>query len=148
MAIKKSSFTASNGRRMMHSPYQANVPAVALISHTFTEAVAAADILELAILPPYCRILDLEIVSVGTGAVTADVGFMSGEPGSPDAARTVGAELFSAVTPTTAQRAALATLVGLASTETARGIGVKFSGAVAASASTKLHAKITYTTGS
>ena len=147
MAIKKSTYTGTTGRLMLHSPYEAQVPAEAIISHTFTEAVAAADILELAYLPPFCRLLSVDMVTVGTGAVTATVGLMSGEVGSTDPARTSGNEIFNAVTPTTEQRAALAALVAVEPAGVARSIGVRFSGNVAANAATKLHFRIRYATG-
>lgn len=61
--------------------------------------IAANDILELAILPPYARIVDAKLVTVGSlGAATVDVGLMSGVTGdltNPDgSARTVGTELL------------------------------------------------------
>ncbi|MDB6179000.1 hypothetical protein PAF17_16025 [Paracoccus sp. Z330] len=144
MAIKKSNFTGGNGRLQLHSPYVAKVPAVAIIEHTFTEAVGAADILELAYLPPYCRILEAELLTVGTAAVTFDVGLMSGPVGSNDPARTCGAELFDSVTPTTQENAELADLVAISKAQEARSIGVVPSGTVAAAAGTKLYLRLTY----
>ena len=148
MAIKKSNITGGHHRRQMSSPVTANVPTIMLIEHTFSEAVGSGDILELCYLPPYCRVLDAEVMTVGTGATTFDIGFMSGTPDSDDPARTSGDELFDGATPTTATRAAIADLVGLGKQDTARSIGVKPSANVAASATTKLYLKLTYATGS
>ena len=146
MAIKKSNFTGGNGRRQLPSPYVAKVPSQIIITHTFNEAVDENDVLELAYLPPYCRITEATLLTVGTGAVTFDVGVMSGAIGSEDESRTSGTELFDGVTPTTAQEAALADLVALAPSGDARSIGVVPSGEVAASAGTTLHLRLTYAT--
>lgn len=146
MAIKKSTFTGGNGRRQLPSPYVAKTPNQIIITHTFTEAVGATDVLELAYLPPYCRITEASLLTVGTAAVTFDVGVMSGEVGSDDENRTSGDELFDGVTPTTQQEAALADLVALAPAAVARSIGVRPSGTVAANTATKLHLRITYAT--
>lgn len=146
MAIKKSTYTGGNGRLQLPSPYVAKVPATVIIEHTFNESLAAADILELAYLPPYCRILDASLLTVGTAAVTFDVGLMSGEVGSIDAGRTSGDELFDGVTPTAQQNAALADLVAIQSADVARSIGVIPSGTVAASGATKLYLRLTYAT--
>lgn len=147
MAIKKSTYTGGLGRPALHSPYVANVPAEAIVEHVFTEAVGATDILELAYLPAHCKILSAELLTVGTAAVTFDVGFMSGRVGDPDPARTVGAELFDAVTPTTKQEAGIAALAGIAASESDRSIGVVPSGTVAAAGTTKLFLRIRYAKG-
>lgn len=148
MAIRKSTYTGGNSRGQLHSPYVAKVPATVLIEHRFTAAVAATDILELAYLPPYCRILDASLLTVGTAAITFSVGFMSGDVGSVDPARTCGAQLFSAVTPTTQQNAPLGTLAAMQAADVSRSIGVVPSGNVPASPDTKLYLRLTYATGS
>lgn len=56
---------------------------------------AASDKIELGVLPPFARVVDMILIPEGTLTdITVDVGFMSGEPGDPDNARTVGDELF------------------------------------------------------
>lgn len=147
MAIKKTKYSGSSGRHSLHSPYVARVPAVEIIEHAFTEALTTADILELAIFPPNCRPLSAELLTVGTGAATFTVGFMSGAPFSTDAARTSGSELFSAVTPTTKQEASIAALAALDATGTPRSIGVKASADIAANAATKIYLRISYISG-
>lgn len=148
MAIKKSTYTGGMGRPMLHSPFTAHVPVTAIIEHSFAEGLPAGDILELAYLPANAKILAVELVTVGTAAVTFTVGFMSGQVGSSDPARTSGAELFSAVTPTTKQEAAIPALAALPKNSNADvSIGVKASAAVAANAATKLFLRITYATG-
>lgn len=106
--------------------------------------IAANDILELAILPPYARIVDAKLITAGSlGAATVDVGLMSGLTGEltneDGSARTVGTELFAAAALTAevtqlAKSAAL--LVG--PTQKDRSIGVKFSAAVTAGAGKKI----------
>lgn len=147
MAIKKSTYTGGMGRPFLHSPYVANVPAETIVVHTFTEAVASTDILELAYLPPYCKVLAVDVLTVGTAAVTFDIGFMSGEVGSSDPDRTSGAELFDDATPTTQASASLANLAAITPVGNARSIGVKPSANVAANAATKLYMRIRYATG-
>lgn len=106
--------------------------------------IAANDILELAILPPYARIVDAKLVTVGSlGAATVDVGLMSGVTGdltNPDgSARTVGTELFAAaaLTAEVTQLAKSAALL-VDPTQKDRSIGVKFSAAVTAGAGKKI----------
>lgn len=147
MAIKKTKYTGGAARKSLHSPFAARVPATEIIAHTFTEALATTDILELAVFPPYCRPISAELVTVGTSTTTFTVGFMSGSPYSDDAARTSGSELFNAVTPTTKQDAGIAALDDIAATAAPRSIGVKASAAVAANAATKLYLRISYISG-
>lgn len=147
MAIKKSNISGGMARQQMPSPCAAYTPAELIITHRFTEAVAAADILELAALPPFCKITRVEIISEGTGAATVNVGFMSGDFGSSDPARTLGTELFSAVTPTTLQTATITALAAIAPTQAPRSIGVRPSANIAANPATKLHMRIAYVTG-
>ena len=146
MAIIKSALTGGNARKNLHAPFTANTSTTILIEHVFTTAVTAADILELAYLPAGCRIMSLDMQTVGTGAVTADVGFMSGDVGSPDAARTMDAALLDDVTPTTAVSAPMLGLfaAGALASDVPRSIGVRFSGTVAANPATRLLLRATY----
>lgn len=144
MAIKKSTYTGGNGRPQLPSPYVSKVPAVAIIEHSFKEAVGSDDVLELAYLPAFCRILDATLHAVGTGAVEATVGIMSGEVGSTDASRTSGSELFDGLVPTTQRDATLADVLKVESADVNRSIGVTFSGNVAANTATKLYLRLTY----
>lgn len=114
-------------------------------------ALAAGDILELGIIPPYCRITHATLATEGTfTGLTADVGVMTGETGAdfmPDGttARTSGNEFFAAVDLT----AALSSLskkepLLLASTEANRSVGVKVSAAVPAAAGKRIHLWLFY----
>lgn len=104
---------------------------------------AQDDILELAVLPPYARIIDAAIIPVGSlGAATVDVGIMTGSVGetlnSDGSARTVGAELFTGAAITALLRLSKVDSLLLAATEKPRSIGVKFGAAVAAGAGKKI----------
>lgn len=147
MAIKKSKITGGMARRQMQSPYVANQPVTTIITHEFAEALATADILELAGLPPYCKILSLDMIGEGTSTTTFTVGFMSGDFGSSDASRTSGNELFSAVAASALASAAIPALVALPVSDAIRSIGVRASAAIAANVATKLHFRITYVNG-
>lgn len=147
MAIKKSTYTGGAGRPMLHSPNVAHQPVTAIILHTFTEAVATSDILELAYLPADCKILAAELMSVNTAATTFDVGFMSGDVGSKDPARTVDAALFDNATPTTKVEASVLALAALTKSQSHRSIGVVPSANIAANTATKLALRLTYAKG-
>lgn len=106
---------------------------------------AANDILELAILPPYARIVDATLVTAGgsLGAATADIGLMSGTTGDltndDGSARTVGTELFAAAALTgEILRLSKSAALLVEPTQKDRSIGVKFSAAVAAGAGKKI----------
>lgn len=108
-------------------------------------ALAVGDILELGILPPYCRVTNAVIATEGvfTG-LTADVGLMTGEVGAdlnPDGtARTSGNEFFAA-TDLTLELASLAKKAPLllAPVDYERSIGVKVSAAVPLAAGKRIH---------
>lgn len=109
-----------------------------------TVGVGASDILELGVLPPYCRITHATLIPEGTWTgITADIGIMSGETGAdlnPDGtARTSGVELWDDVD-LTIKLSALSKpdAILLTATESNRSVGVKFSGAVTADAGKKL----------
>src|SRR5882672_740567 len=62
-------------------------------------APIANDILEIGSIPPNCRVVDMTLdTDVLTGITAADIGIMSGTPGSTDPARTCGSEFFAAQT--------------------------------------------------
>lgn len=114
-------------------------------------ALAAGDILDLGILPPYCRIVDAKLVTEGTfTGITADIGLMTGTVGAdfmPDGttARTSGNELFAAADLTVPlQSVTKRDSLLLASVDYERSIGVKASGAVAAAAGKRIHLFLHY----
>lgn len=137
---------------MPPSGAMAGVEMTAIFQHTFAAAggnfTAASDILEIGFLPAFCRPVRATIVAAGFGALTADVGFMTGEPGADlnqdGTARTSGDEIFDGVTVNDAENnATLATLVAIPATGVNRSIGVKISGNVTA-AGQSLTLAVTY----
>lgn len=114
-------------------------------------ALAAGDILELGVLPPYARIADAVLITEGvfTG-LTADVGLMTGELGQdfmPDGttARTSSNEFYAAADLTVpVARVTKSAGLLIEPVEWERSIGVKVSGAVAAAAGKKIHLKLYY----
>lgn len=98
--------------------------------------LAANDIIELAPIPPNCRVVDIVLDSDVLGAgVALDVGIMSGQWQDEDPNRTVGSEFFSASDVGVAGGAArpdLASAYKTPASDMARSIGVKVSAAVAA----------------
>lgn len=111
-----------------------------------TGLVAAADKVELCPLPMHCRIRSATVVPAGIGAgVTADIGIMSGTPGDPDAARTVGDQIFDGVTiNATAANSADADMYALAPVAYDRSIGMIVSADIAAGAGKSITVLIDY----
>lgn len=71
---------------------------VAKVKHVFSATTDENDIVEMVTLPAFAQLVDWLIVPEGTmTGITADVGLMSGDPGSTDLARTCGDELFDAI---------------------------------------------------
>ena len=127
-------------------PRDANALNAARFSYAFIAAAAAADIIEIGVLPMFCRVRSMMIVPEGFGAaVNFDVGIMSGDPGANDAARTMGAEFFSAqAVNTTTVPMALASGFNLAPVAYARGIGIKPAAGIALNANQKFHLLMDY----
>lgn len=125
----------AKGQETPPSVYQAGVVAKAIFIHTFTAAfTAASDKLEIGLLPAGIQIVGANVFGDSLGAITADVGLMSGAAGSTDAARTVGTELFNdqSVADGTVGEAGIETCLAIAPGTSHRGIGVTLSGNVAA----------------
>lgn len=105
---------------------------------------ATGDILELAVQPPYSRLVNAKLITVGSlGAATVDIGIMSGQTGSltndDGSARTSGNELFAAAA-LTAEITSMtkAASLFLPKVDYERSIGVKFSAAVTAGAGKRI----------
>lgn len=102
---------------------------------TVTANPDASDVVELGILPARAFPVDaILITDAANAAITADVGLMSGVVGDPDDARSVGTELFNALSIATAgaTRVSAATAFGVAKAATDRSIGLTVSGATVA----------------
>lgn len=115
-----------------------------------SEALAAGDILELAILPVGAKLVDATLITEGAfAALTADVGLMTGEVGADTdggAARTSDNSLFAAAPLATAfarlSKPDVVLLTRDPNTETS--VGVKVSGAVAKAAGKRIHLILYY----
>lgn len=143
MSIVQSDF--ARGSRMATEPRAAGTLHVQRFVFDFTgQALAAGDILEIGYLPAnFTRISDAILITEGTAftaATTVDVGFMTGVQGDAlDATRTSGNELFAAADATLRLiRLTKPDAILAEPTELARGIGMKFSAAVAAAATKKV----------
>lgn len=82
-------------------PARSGGPAVFTVAFKVPAGLAAGDIIEMCDLPESTTIADATLIcddldSNGAPLLALDVGLMSGEPGSTDAGRTCGNELFAA----------------------------------------------------
>lgn len=110
----------------------------------------AADIVDLGVLPANAKILDAYLYAdASVGTTNANVGIMSGDLGSTDAARTLGTEIFNAAALTTAHTAIVRmtspTAPKLAAGSVDRSIGLKVSADIAAGAGKIIRLVLTYT---
>ena len=113
----------------------------AIFTFTFNaNFTAATDILEIGLLPANTIPVRARLIPVGlTASNTADVGFMSGEPGDPDPTRTSGDELFDGVAAVAAEAAAPDLgLLAVTRSELHRAIGIKMTEDIAAGANKKI----------
>jgi len=107
--------------------------------HQLAAAPAAGDILELAMVPAGCRVIDMildsdELDTDAAATMTLDVGLMSGAFGE-EGARTSGAEFFSGSALAQAggsERPSLKTAFRTSKSNIDRSIGIKFSAVAAA----------------
>ena len=126
--------------------YAANTTGTAVFSYTFsTNFVAAADILELGMIPADCRITAATVIGEGLGAVNATVGVMTGDFGAKDGTRTTGSQLFNAQSVNdTEANATRKNCLAIAASDKHRGIGVTLSGNVTAGAAKRITLVVEY----
>lgn len=119
------------GRGIKQAPVSREAGGVVEERYTFTISanLAAGDIVELGILPAYHNVVDAILILPETGTATYDLGIMSGAVGSPDNARTSGAQYFSGVADATVHRLALPGAFTVPATDVDRSIGLKVVGA-------------------
>lgn len=144
MATKQSAYFTGNARTQMPVPNKAGVVCEVIVTHIFTAAVASTDVLELCPLAAGNRLLSVDVASENLGAITLDVGFMTGEPGDATSARTCGAELFNDQAAGTPAAMTLVAVAALAASGSHRSIGVVPSAEITAAANKKLHLRIRY----
>lgn len=120
----------------------------AVFEHTFNAAfTAATDILEIGLLPAHARVLGATVIGAGFGgAITADVGILTGDQGANDDTRALtGTEFFSAANVNGAEAdMTTAAALAIAKTQGHRGIGVELSVDVAAGSAKKLTLVLEY----
>lgn len=126
--------------------YGAGTVTAAVFTHTFTaNFTAAADILELGMIPADCRIVAATVIGEGLGAINATVGVMTGEFGAKDGTRTTGNQLFNAQSVNdTEANATRKNCLAIAASDKHRGIGVTLSGNVTAGAAKKITLVVEY----
>lgn len=121
---------------------------VAVFEHTFTTAfTAATDILEIGLMPAHARVVGATVIGAGFGgAITADVGLMTGDQGANDDTRTLtGTEFFNDADVNGAEaNMARAAALAVTQSQTHRGIGVELSANVTAGAGKKLTLVLEY----
>lgn len=121
-------------------PQTAGAVHAAKFRWTFTTALAAGAILELGVLPEFANIVGYKLIPEGDFAgVTCSAGMMNGDLGADSDARDAGVELFSVATALTQTlEGTKAAAFNVTEAAVPRGIGLKFSAAVAADAAKKL----------
>lgn len=145
MSIKQTAVFKGMARREMPVPHKAGDVQEIILTHTFTEDVNTTDVLELLALPAGLRITHFEYASENHSAVNVNIGFMSGTPGSTDAARTSGAELASAAAlVSTGTPTGIIALAGIASSDAHRSIGLVPAANIVAGATKRIHLKVRY----
>lgn len=145
MSIKQSAYFKGNARTPVPHPHRKGEVMEYIFTHTFDEAVASTDILDLIPVFPYGKVVGFDFDTENVGAINLDIGLMSGTPGSTDASRTVGAEFIDGVAANAAsgKETALSALAALAANgETPVSIGVKPASDITAAANKKLHVRL------
>lgn len=153
MAIVKSPWII--GTRMTKRPQTTGAIHVTQFTYDFglvqSQALAAGDILELAILPTGAKLVDATLITEGAfAALTADVGLMTGDVGadvnSDGSDRTSDNTLFAtAALGTPFARLAKPDVILLNRPEnTETSVGVKVSGAVAKASGKRIHLILFY----
>ena len=146
MAIKQSAYFKGNARTPVPHPHRKGETLTFIFTHTFTEALADTDVLELFPIFPYGRIVSFEFTSANIGTAALDIGLMSGDAGSLDAARTSDDVLIDGVAAnaSTGTKTALADIAAIAMNgETAVSVGVKTATTIAAASNKTLTVLIT-----
>lgn len=138
---------AANGRETAPGAFQAGIVTKAIFSYTFSTAYATAtDKIEIGLIPANTQVLGLQVFGDNMGAVTADVGIMSGTPGAVDNARTVGTEFLNdqSVADGTIGAATIEACLAVARSDSHRGLGVTISGNITAASNKKVTVVLEY----
>lgn len=132
MSVIKQAVLAT-GQRVTPFPDSAGDVTVVRMDFTISaNVVAATDIIELGYLPAGCVPVDATLITDAAGAAAFDVGFMTGDVGSTDAARASGSELFAAAASGAVNRLSQASAFRITKSTADRSIGVKASANITA----------------
>ncbi len=143
MSIIMSKFFKGNARASVANPDRKGQVIEHLFTHHFTEALTTADILDLFPVIPYAKITTFEFATENMGTEALDIGLMTGNPGSKDAARTSGDQLIDGVAANAGGSSSLTALANLpANGDTVVSIGVKTATTIAADPTKVLHVRI------
>lgn len=143
MAIKQSQYFVGNARTPVPHPHRKGEVIEYLFTHTFNEAVADTDILELFPIFPYGRIVGFDFICENVGTNALDIGLMSGSVGSLDAARTSDDVLIDGIAANTGGVTALTAIAAIAENgDEAVSVGVKTATSITAGSTKKLHVRI------
>lgn len=113
-----------------------------MITHVAQQAIAIADIVEIAAIPADMKLLDAVLATENAGTTNLSLGIMSGNPNDSDPARTAGSEIFNAVAAGTEARAGLVALANIARSPGNRSLGLRTSAIIPIGA--KVHLRLTY----
>lgn len=144
MATIQSDYFKGLSRTPIPVPNKAGVVHEVIVTHTFTENVDTTDVLELVPVAAGVKVLSADVATANLGAITLDIGFMSGTPGDADSVRTSGAELFNDQAAGTPAAMTLAAVTALTVAGEHRSIGVVPSAEITAAANKKLHLRLRY----
>lgn len=98
MAYTSSAYFRANTRLQPPKAQVAGGNALIFHTHVFDKvALNTTDILELFPIPPGARIASISYASENLPAGNMNLGWMSGTPGTPDGARTVGTQFVNGV---------------------------------------------------
>ncbi|MRN43461.1 MULTISPECIES: hypothetical protein [unclassified Brucella] len=116
---------AAKGKTPVTYPRGAGYATTQRYVATIPATAAVGDIVEIACIPPGCR--PVEAVIDADGAVSGDIGVMTGDWGKADDARTCGSEIAAAqdLTADAVFRPTKPSAYRIPSNDAARGIGVK-----------------------
>lgn len=145
MSTKQSAYFKGFTRKQVNDSGRAGVCNSYLHTHSFAEAVATTDVLELFPLPPGAQIVGFSISPVNLAGVSLTVGIMTGTPGDVETARTCGTELLNASAAATPASATLAALAAVTPSANARAIGFVPGANIAADATKKITIKVDFT---
>ena len=146
MPTRQSNFFRGFRRIAAPSTNRAGDATELIVSHTFDQDVNTTDVLEMFPVDPGMKIMAVDFASENLGAITLNIGYITGEAGDITTVRTCGSELFAAQAVGTPASVPLIALAALAQNGSAvRSIGIVPSANIVAGTTKKIHLRIRYT---